>query len=406
VRSRSHAGHRSLLLPGVILVGVIVAGLVFATTRSAGNGGHATGQARATLIAAVSTIPADHASGVAPDAPVIVNTRLGRLLSVRVTPNGGQALTGTFSFGATYWTATAPLVASTSYQIRARVVGRSGVITVTTSTFTTLTPAASVTVTVWPQSGLTVGVGQPIVLKFSQPVTDPTARDRLLPHLTVGLSMPVAIGAYWFSSTELHLRPQSYWQTGEKVSFAASLDGWAAGEGAWGRGSLTVTFTVGDARISTVDLASHQMTVTDNGAIVATYPISAGSDQYPTMDGTHIVLDRESQVQMVSSTVGIPVDSPGGYDETVYWDVHISDSGEYVHAAPWSANAQGNTNVSHGCVNLSPADAEQFMNFSRVGDIVDVIDGSRAPVPGDHGVMDWSTPWSAFTPLTVSTLSG
>ncbi len=52
------------------------------------------------------------------------------------------------------------------------------------------------------------------------------------------------------------------------------------------------------------------------------------------MDGIHIVLDKEPVVHMVSSTVGIPVNSPNGYDEYVYNDVHISDSGEYVHAAP------------------------------------------------------------------------
>jgi lipoprotein-anchoring transpeptidase ErfK/SrfK len=138
---------------------------------------------------------------------------------------------------------------------------------------------------------------------------------------------------------------------------------------------------------------------------VATYPISAGRDQYPTMDGTHIVLDRESQVQMISSSVGIPVNSPNGYDETVYSDVHISDSGEYVHAAPWSVAAQGNTNVSHGCININPANAAQFFNFSRVGDIVNVVGGPRPPVPGDHGVMDWSTPWTSFTPVAVSPLT-
>jgi lipoprotein-anchoring transpeptidase ErfK/SrfK len=123
------------------------------------------------------------------------------------------------------------------------------------------------------------------------------------------------------------------------------------------------------------------------------------------MDGTHIVLDRESQVQMISSSVGIPVNSPGGYDETVFWDVHISDSGEYVHAAPWSVGAQGNTNVSHGCINVSPANAEQFFTFSRVGDVVNVVGGPRPPVAGDHGVMDWSTPWASFTPVAVSPLT-
>ena len=48
------------------------------------------------------------------------------------------------------------------------------------------------------------------------------------------------------------------------------------------------------------------------------------------MNGMHIVLDRASVVRMISSTNGIPVNSPDGYDELVYSDVHISDSGEYV----------------------------------------------------------------------------
>jgi hypothetical protein len=108
---------------------------------------------------------------------------------------------------------------------------------------------------------------------------------------------------------------------------------------------------------------------------------------------------------MISSTNGIPVNSPGGYDELVYNDVHISDSGEYVHAAPWSVASQGNTNVSHGCINLSNENALAFFNFSRVGDIVQVVGGPRPPELGDHGVMDWDTDWSQWTPATAQPLS-
>ena len=102
------------------------------------------------------------------------------------------------------------------------------------------------------------------------------------------------------------------------------------------------------------------MTVMDNGKVVATYPMSGGRPKYPTMNGTHIVMDREPVVHMVSSTVGIPVNSADGYDELVYNDVHISDSGEYVHAAPWSVGDQGHVNVSHGCINLSSSNALDF----------------------------------------------
>ncbi len=357
------------------------------------------------LAAAVVPDPADGATNVTPDSTVEVKTSQGHFTSVTVSTSGGRALTGSLNPGATQWTSSGPLSPSSHYAITAVVTNQSGTMATTESTFTTVSPTALVGATVWPDSGLTVGVGQPIVLTFTQPIITPSARTGLMSHLHLSLSKPVPVGAYWFSDTELHLRPQTYWSSGEQISFSDDLAGWNAGSGEWGQGSTSVRFAVGDARISTANLATHEMTVTLNGKAIATYPISAGRTQYPTMDGVHIVLDRESKVQMISSSVGIPVNSPNGYNETVLWDVHISDSGEYVHSAPWSVADQGSINVSHGCINLSPANAEQFFQFSRVGDVVNVIGGPRAPLPTDGGVEDWSSvPWSAFTPVPVSAL--
>jgi len=358
----------------------------------------------ARLAEAVTVSPSNGTTDVALNAPVIVTTKTGHLASVQVTPASGAPLTGNLNAAATQWTSAGALGATTSYMVKVVVTGPSGTTGTATSSFTTLTPTAWVGATLWPDSGLTVGVGQPIVLRFTQPIITPSSRQAVLAFLHLSMSSPVPMGAYWFSPTELHLRPENYWPPGEQIAFSDSLGGWDAGSGEWGQGTDSVTFSIGDARISTANLATDQMTVTDNGQLVATYPMSAGRDQYPTMNGTHIVLDRESQVHMISSSVGIPVNSPNGYDEIVYWDVHISDSGEYVHSAPWSVGAQGNSNVSHGCINISPANAQQFFNVSRVGDIVNVVGGPRPPVPGDHGVMDWSTPWTSFTPFEVSQL--
>jgi lipoprotein-anchoring transpeptidase ErfK/SrfK len=93
--------------------------------------------------------------------------------------------------------------------------------------------------------------------------------------------------------------------------------------------------------------------------------------------------------------VGIPVNSPDGYKEDVYWNVAITNGGEYVHAAPWSTGAQGNRNVSHGCVNLSTSDATWFYRFSQPGDVVQVIGSRRAPT-GDAGTADWNMPWEQW----------
>jgi lipoprotein-anchoring transpeptidase ErfK/SrfK len=355
---------------------------------------------RAALAAAVTFDPKPGAVDVALDGRVVVNANAGRLTSVRAVTTSKWPLFGTLSASGKRWQSNGPLVPGISYQVTATVSGSAGVAANATSTFRTVTPVATVTATVFPD-GLTVGVAQPIVIRFNHFITTEAARTAVLERFTVTESRPVPGGWHWFNNRELHLRPQVFWPVGEKVTVTSDLNGWNAGNGMWGEGTSRAQFTIGNAHVAVANLATHQMTVSDNGRLMATYPFSGGRDMYPTMNGVHIVLDRESVVHMVSSTNGIPVNSPDGYDELVYSDVHITDSGEYVHAAPWSVNSQGRDNVSHGCINLSPADAFAFFGFSRVGDVVWVVGGPRPPAQGDHGVMDWETKWSDWTPAVV-----
>ena len=352
------------------------------------------------LLSALSFTPSNGSSSVQPSTPVTVTSRTGSLDSV-VLSAGGSTIAGDLTPDHTKWTSSAGLQPGTTYSVTATVSGPGGVTAERTVSFSTLTPVAKVTLTLFPYGGMTVGVGEPIIIHFNHAVTGTAAQQAVLSHITVTESNPVPGGWHWFSPYELHLRPQNYWPTGEQVSVASNLNGWNAGDGRWGSGQVTANFVVGDAHVSVANLGSDRMTVYNNGAVVASYAVSGGRSQYPTMGGTHIVMDKESVVHMVSSTVGIPVNSPAGYDEFVYNDVHISDSGEYVHDAPWSVGSQGRTNVSHGCINLGPNDSQSFYNFSRIGDVVQVVGSPRPPVAGDHGVMDWTTDWSQWTPATV-----
>jgi lipoprotein-anchoring transpeptidase ErfK/SrfK len=359
---------------------------------------------RAALAAAVTFEPKPGAIDVGLDASVVVDAGSGYLETVRVVSAAGVPVAGTFTSVGNRWQSQGPLAPGSVYAVTATVRGWSGVTATPRSTFRTLTPVGNVGATVFPSDGITVGVAQPIVIRFDHFISDPAGRAAALDHFVVTESRPVPGGWYWFSNNELHFRPQEYWPAGEQVMLTSDLNGWNAGNGLWGSGQPSGHFTIGNAHVSLANLATDQMTVTDNGKVVATYPFSGGRMQYPTMNGTHIVLDRESVVHMVSSTNGIPVNSPDGYDELVYSDVHITDSGEYVHAAPWSVNSQGHANVSHGCINLSPADASAFFAFSRVGDVVSVVGGPRPPARGDHGVMDWETTWPDWTPGAVQGL--
>jgi lipoprotein-anchoring transpeptidase ErfK/SrfK len=330
------------------------------------------------------------------------------LVAVAVTrAGGGPPLAGALGASGGQWTATGTLLPGTTYTVRYEV-GNSELTAYGSASFTTAAPKVVLSVaSLFPTPGIVVGIGQPIVIYFSRPVDTYAAQQAVLSHLHLAMSKPVPGGWHWFSSVELHFRPDHFWPVGEQVELTGNLSGWDVGGGVWGEGSLATAFVVGASHVTVVDVAAHKMTVYDNGKPVYNWPISAGATKWPTQDGVHIVLDREGKVQMISSTVGIPVKSPGGYDEAVYWDVHISSSGEYVHAAPWDLAEQGYVNISHGCVNISPPRAETFFMFSRVGDVVEVVNSSRAPIMGDQGVMDWSFPNSTviWTPATVSKLT-
>jgi lipoprotein-anchoring transpeptidase ErfK/SrfK len=341
--------------------------------------------------------PADGATNLPLSTKVAVNVASGHLISVVVTSADGTAVAGTLDSTGQSWQSTAALASHTHYTVTVDGAGPSGTTVQKTSTFSTLTPTAILSPVIFPNDGLTVGVGMPIQVRFNHSVTDKAA---VLAALHVTMSTPVPGGWHWFSDREVHFRPQTYWPAGEQVVLTASLAGVDAGGGVWAVSNHSVHFTVGDAHVSTANVASHVMTVTSNGKVVGSYPLSAGRNQYPTMNGVHIALYRQQDVIMDSATVGIPRNSPDGYYEHVFWDVAITDGGEFVHAAPWSTGAQGRSNVSHGCINLGVANATSFFNFSRVGDIIEVTGSPRPASLGDHGTMDWTLPWDQWTPAT------
>jgi lipoprotein-anchoring transpeptidase ErfK/SrfK len=80
----------------------------------------------------------------------------------------------------------------------------------------------------------------------------------------------------------------------------------------------------------------------------------------------------------------------------VQWATRISNSGEFVHSAPWSVAQQGNSNVSHGCINLSPENAKWFFDNVKKGDVViNVNTGGPNLKPWD-GFGDWQIPWGQW----------
>jgi lipoprotein-anchoring transpeptidase ErfK/SrfK len=352
--------------------------------------------AEAAAPAQVTLAVADGSTDVSPVVPLEIAVADGELGDVTVVDGDGAEVSGTVANspdqeGTSVWTPETPLAYGTDYTLTASATNADDEEAKASSTFTTVTPTAVSTPSIGPLDGMTVGVGMPIRVYFDDPVADKAAVES---HLLVTTSAPTDGVWNWFSDSEVHFRPSQYWLPNTQVTLDANLYGVNFGEGIWGEKNRSVSFSIGAKHVSIADAGTHMMEVYDGDQLVQTYPISAGSPDNPSYNGPHVVTELNRDRIMDSSTYGVPADSPGGYRTPVEFAVRISDSGEFVHAAPWSVAQQGNTNVSHGCINMSTERAAWFFNFSQVGDVVEIRNSSAGDLHSD--IYDWVIPWDQW----------
>ena len=378
---------RTTLVAGLLVAGLAVGGAVGYTLRDSGTAAVST--AAATPVAMPSLVLA---SPVPWDKPLAVSVADGTLRSVTATDPDGQLMTGTLTGGS--WTSTGTLLPSSTYRITATVVDGAGKTRELNSAPRTAAPAHVLKAVISPGDGKVVGVGMTTIVTLNRAVNGHADRQAVVDRLSV-TSVPAVTGAWrWMSPTELHYRGPSYWAAGTKITAHADFTRLQLSDGTWGEGVRDTSYSIGDAVISTVDVTKHIMTVTKNGKLLRIVKVSTGRDKYPTKGGVHLVLEKTKLKIMDSATVGIPRKSPDGYYEKVPNSVRISYGGAFVHSADWSVRDQGVRNVSHGCVNISPADAAWFFDLVKRGDVVDIIHASVGPKLSDPGMSDWNVPFS------------
>lgn len=336
--------------------------------------------------------PPEGAQDIPLETPISVEVENGHLRSLEVTSPEGFPIAGYLVNDATRWLTRTRLAPGTTYTVRAKVTSDRGSTRAHEWAFTTTVPTGALGARVVPGDDEVVGVGQPISVRFTSAVQNKAAVEE---RMLVRTSVPVEGAWRWMNDREAHWRPRDYWPAGTEVWFDADLEGVDAGDGVYGDVHRTAHFRIGDAHVSIADTNTHTLTVYENGAVIKVFPMSAGKPTFPTMSGKHLVLGKSPVVVMDSSTNGIPIDSAEGYLTTVYWDTQISTTGEYVHAAPWSVSSQGRANVSHGCINLSTENAKWFFEWSRRGDIVEVL-GTSKPPNQDAAVVDWKLPYDEW----------
>ena len=227
-----------------------------------------------------------------------------------------------------------------------------------------------------PVNGSTVGVGQPIIINFPGRVDDAGAAQSAV-HVS---SVPPVPGKfYWMTPTQLRWRPLSFWPAHTAVTVDA--------------GGTVSSFHTGDTLVATADDATHQLTVTRNGTVEKTIPMSMGmsAGNHQTPNGTYYVQEKMPSVVMDSSTYGVPVNSTYGYKVTVDLAVRFDNVGDFVHSAPWSVDDQGKRDVSHGCINISPTNARWFFDNFGAGDPIIVKNSTGGDYKKNDGSNDWQS---------------
>ncbi|MEU2430981.1 Ig-like domain-containing protein [Streptomyces sp. NPDC007861] len=337
------------------------------------------------------------------DAKVTVSK--GKLTEVTMTTADGKAVEGTLAADGTSWKPDGQLERATVYKIAATAKDSEGREAHENSSFTTVSPDNSFIGNFTPEDGSTVGVGMPVSITFNKAITDKAAVQG---GISVSSSSGQEVVGHWFGAQRLDFRPDQYWQEGSTVTLKLDLDGVEGADGVYGVQQKTVTFTIGRNQVSTVDVATKTMTVTQDGKTVKTIPISAGSPDNPTYNGQMVISEKFKETRMNGATVGFTDDDgKGEYDiKDVPHAMRLSTSGTFIHGNYWGADSIfGSANTSHGCVGLNDVKgagdknqpAAWFFDNSITGDVVIVKNSKDKTIDPDNGLNGWNMSWAEWT---------
>ncbi len=253
-------------------------------------------------------------------------------------------------------------------------------------------PAKPVHVSLKFGDGQTLGVGMPIIAFLSRPITDATGFAKAT---KVTVDGRVVHGGWYFERKygdpghpiEADYRLQHYWPAHSRIHLDLPVKGVSAGKNLAFQDDLTLDFATGDARVVTVDAATHKLSVTDDGRPWGTFPVSLGADATRTRRGIKVIMEKYPTTCMH--------DTNGTYYECgIKLDQRLTYDGEYLHSAPWNIyNITHGIDSSNGCTNLLPADAKRLYDFLDVGDPIQYPNANGSLMQIGDGYGDWNVSW-------------
>ncbi|MFD3802054.1 Ig-like domain-containing protein [Streptomyces sp. NPDC058611] len=412
MRTDSKRRRRSLVAVSAVLGGVL---MLSACSDGGGDKPSAseTSKSQADVDAAaakdaskarITITPKDGATNVGLNDATNVAVTDGTLTKVELKSSEGAAVAGKIAADGKSWKPDGALKRSTKYALAATAKDADGREAHENASFTTISPENSFVGSFIPDEGQTVGVGMPVSITFNKPIKDQKAVQAAI---NVSSSSGQEVVGHWFGSQRLDFRPEQYWQANSTVTLKLALEGVQGAPGVQGVQSKTVTFKIGRSQVSTVDAKTKKMTVTRDGAVLKTIPISAGSPENPTYNGQMVISEKFKETRMNGATVGFTDDDgKGEYDiKDVPHAMRLSNSGTFIHGNYWGSDSIfGSVNTSHGCVGLNDAkganDPNQpgawFFDNSLIGDVVTVVNSPDKTIKPDNGLNGWNMGWAEW----------
>jgi len=385
------------LIAGLALLSALALTACNGTTTRWQPAGSKPPAAKGDTVAATVKVPADGATDVPASTEITFTADHATSTTVKVSNAGsGATVDGSMREDGSSWVPQQALKYGTKYNVKVTATGKDGKTADATSSFTTMAQPTNTSHMISNVGdNLQYGVGAPIVLTFTKPIPQ-AARAAVQKRFWVQAT-PAQDGAWnWFSATEVHYRPKDFWKTGTKISLRLLFRGVPLGNGAYGDDDLTVDASIvdKDLRIS-VDDKTKTLTVTQDGQVIKQMPASLGKPSTPSSSGNMVVMTRATSEVFDSATVGIMPGNPDYYKETINWPLRLTWGGQYIHSAPWSVGQQGSDDVSHGCTNIAPDNAQWLYNQVHIGDPVTVKNTSATLKWGD-GWTDWNESFDEY----------